>query len=150
MGRLPARFAVLPGVVPDHHPEAGNALLNLNQQGSFVVGPALAGVLIATTSTGAAFATDAAAFALATALLLLIAVKPRPADDQGPGDGSRGLLREIVDGLAYTWNDVGLRSVIVLIAVVDFWFAGAMEVGLPAPDAASMLPKAAAPWPNRC
>ena len=128
---LPARYAVLPGVVPDHQLEAGNALLNLNQQGSFVVGPAVAGVLIATTSTGAAFAADAAAFALATALLLLVAVKPRPDADQAPGDGSRSLLREIVDGLAYTWNDVGLRSVIALIAVVDFWYAGAMEVGLP-------------------
>src|SRR5262249_16846095 len=52
---LPARFAILPTVVADDQLEAGNALLNLNQQGSLFLGPALAGVLVAAAGPGPAF-----------------------------------------------------------------------------------------------
>jgi MFS family permease len=131
---LPARFAVLPTVIHDHELEAGNALLNLNQQGSMFLGPALAGVLIATTNTGAAFGVDAAAFAVATLLLLSVQTRGRPASaDLAPASAppTAGLLREMADGVAYTWNDVALRSIIALIAVVDFCYAGAIQVGLP-------------------
>lgn len=128
---MPARFAVVPSVVADHHLEAGNALLTLNQQGSMVLGPAVAGVLIATTSTGLAFAGDAVAFALAALLLLALSTAPRLGAQDQPASPPGSLLRTMADGLAYVWNDVGLRAVIALIAVIDFCYAGAMQVGLP-------------------
>jgi MFS family permease len=86
---LPARFAVLPGVVADHHLEAGNALLNLNQQASIFIGPALAGLLVAAAGPGPAFLVDAAAFG--TAALLLLAVPARPGAPAA-ASGAPGLL----------------------------------------------------------
>lgn len=125
---LPARFAVLPGAVADRHLEAGNALLNLNQQASIFVGPALAGLLVAAAGPGPAFLVDAAAFAIAS--LLLLAVPSRP----GAGAASSSvfsLLGEIRDGLRSAWDDAGLRAVLLVVAAVNFATTASMTVGLP-------------------
>jgi MFS family permease len=124
---LPARYAILPSVVADPDLEAGNALLNLSAQGTGVVGPVLAGLLVAAVGTGAAFASDAAAFSLATVLLLLLPAASRPAG----GAENAGLLSEIRAGLAYAWRDAGLRSVLLVVAAVDFCAAAAISVGVP-------------------
>jgi len=138
---LPARFAILPTVVADDQLEAGNALLNLNQQASMFVGPALAGVLVAAAGSGPAFLVDAASFALASALLVALPVAPAAAPapaapaataaPDAPAAGGAGLLGDIRDGLRYAWNDVAIRAVLLLIAAIDFASAGAMQVGLP-------------------
>jgi MFS family permease len=126
---LPARFAVLPSVVADQHLEAGNALLNLNQQASIFVGPALAGLLVAAAGPGPAFVVDAAAFAVASALLLAVPAAPRPA----AAAASRvwGLLVEIREGLRYAWSEAGLRAVLLLVAAINFATTASMTVGLP-------------------
>jgi hypothetical protein len=127
---LPARFSILPRVAADHELEAGNALLNLNQQGSLFIAPALAGVLVAAAGPGTAFALDAGLFALATLLLAMLRV--RPAAPAAPGTAEPApapdLLREIRDGLRYAWADVGIRTVMVLVAAIDFAFAAALQV----------------------
>jgi MFS family permease len=127
---LPARFSILPTVVPDEELEAGNALLNLNQQGSVFVGPALAGLLVAAAGLGAAFVVDAATFGVAALLLLSVARRPAPAAASARAEAA-DLRQEILDGLGYAWADVGIRAVLLLIAVVDFASAGAMQVGMP-------------------
>jgi len=125
---LPARFAVLPSVVDDHHLEAGNALLNLNQMASMFVGPALAGLLVAATGPGPAFLVDAAAFAAASLLLLAV-----PASRPAPRTASQvgGLFVEIREGLRYAWSDVGLRATLILVTTINFAYTASMTVGLP-------------------
>jgi MFS family permease len=126
---LPARFAVLPGVVADHHLEAGNALLNLNQNVSMFAGPALAGLLVAAAGPGPAFVVDAACFAAASLLLLTVSGRPRPAVETPAPAEAPDLLREIGEGLRYAWDDVGLRAILMLVAVINVATA-AMAVGL--------------------
>jgi MFS family permease len=126
---LPARFAVLPGVVADHHLEAGNALLNLNQNASLFLGPALAGLLVAASGPGPAFAVDAAAFAMASLLLLTVRAR-QTAGEPAPAKAA-GLLADIREGLRYAWNDAALRAVLLLVAAVNFASTAAMSVGLP-------------------
>src|ERR1700693_1083187 len=67
---MPARSSILPRIVSDHELEAGNAVLNVSTQVAIVIGPALAGVVVATMGTGWAFAVDAACFALGALFVL--------------------------------------------------------------------------------
>lgn len=127
---IPARFSVLPSVVGEDELEAGNALLNLNQQGALFLGPAVAGLLVAATGPGPAFALDAVAFGLAALILPGVVIRQAPSAAGPPADGV-SLLREIGDGLRYAWSDAGLRAAIVLSAAINFATAGAMSVGLP-------------------
>jgi MFS family permease len=124
---LPARFAILPSIVDDRHLEAGNALLNLSGQATGVVGPVVAGLLVAAVGTGPAFVVDAGAFAVATVLLLLMPA----AAGASRGTGGTGLLAQIGDGLAYAWRDVAIRWTLLVVAIVDFCAAAAISVGLP-------------------
>ena len=126
---FPARSSILPQVVADHELEPGNALLNVTGQAAVILGPILAGVVVATFGTGWAFAADAACFALGFVFVLWLPVPARPAQTQKHPDG--GLGGQILAGLRYAWNDIGLRVALIVIAVIDFGANGALGVGLP-------------------
>jgi hypothetical protein len=126
---MPARGAILPRIVADDQLEAGNAVLNVSSQVSVVVGPALAGVVVATMGTGWAFAADAACFAIGALFVLwLPGASPVEADSTS---SERGLGGQIMAGFRYAWADVGIRSALIIIAAVDFGANGAIGVGLP-------------------
>lgn len=126
---FPARSSILPQVVADHELEPGNALLNVTGQAAVILGPILAGVVVAMFGTGWAFAADAACFALGFVFVLWLPVPARPAEQHKHPDG--GLGGQIVAGLRYAWNDIGLRVALIVIAVIDFGANGALGVGLP-------------------
>jgi MFS family permease len=65
----PASNAIVPQVVPGPRLQEGTALLNVSRNAGKVAGPALAGVLLALGSPGAALAVDAATFAASAAFL---------------------------------------------------------------------------------
>jgi len=65
----PASNAIVPQVVPSARLQEATALLNVSRNGGKIVGPALAGVLLALGSPGAALAVDAATFAVSAACL---------------------------------------------------------------------------------
>lgn len=70
---VPSMQAFVPRIVgPDRLPSA-NALLQGTLQLTSIVGPPLAGVVVAAAGTGIAFGIDAASFAIAAGLLLLTA-----------------------------------------------------------------------------
>src|SRR5579859_5240896 len=125
---LPARAAILPRLVADRDLEPANALLNISSQASIVIGPALAGLVVAGFGTGWAFAADAACFAVGLPLVLwLPGVKP--ASDAA--SGARGMGGQILAGFRYAWSDLGIRAVLLIIAAFDFAANGAIGVGLP-------------------
>ena len=125
---MPARGAILPQVVNTRELESGNALLNVTSQASVILGPLLGGVVIAAYGIGWAFAADAAAFVLG---LLLVLWLPAPARSAAAGGRAAGLGGQIVDGLRYAWSDFGIRTVLIVVAVIDFAANGALGVGLP-------------------
>ena len=84
--------------------------------GSRVIGPAIAGVLIAAVGTGACFVINAFSFlAVLTALLLVREDELRSVE--------RDPSAKVVDGLrrafAYAWNDRDLRLVLTVVTVVS-------------------------------
>jgi MFS family permease len=68
----PAATGLVPATVSAERLQQGNALLGLSRSMAFVIGPAVAGVIAATTNPGIVFVVDAATFAVsATSLALL-------------------------------------------------------------------------------
>lgn len=126
---LPAKGSIMPRIVADNELEPANAVQNVTLQAAAILGPALAGVVIAATGTGWAFAADAACFALGSVFLMLLPSAPQAAKTDG--QAGRNIGGQILAGVRYVWADVGIRAILVVIAVIDFAAAGALEVGLP-------------------
>ncbi len=76
-----------------------------------IVGPTLAGALVALVGEGICFALNAASFAAVLTSLILMRFTPRePRITQHP-------LREIRDGYSYSWNTPQIRVSLMLVAV---------------------------------
>ncbi len=128
---MPARQSILPRVVADRDLEAGNAVLNVTAQASVILGPVLGGLIVQALGTGWAFAADAASFAIGLVFVLLLPTVSASTAAVGPRMAAGGLSGQIMDGLRYAWSDVGIRVMLIVIAVIDFAANGALGVGLP-------------------
>jgi len=124
---LPASMAFLPRLVPREHLEAGNAALQVSKQGSVILGPALAGLLVAAYGPGPAIAVDAVCFAATSALLLTIRNGAAPLARL---PGGRDLLRNLGAGIAYVWASIPLRVFLAATTTLNLAFAGPATVGL--------------------
>lgn len=137
---FPAQSAIVPRLVAKDDLQAANSLVQGTAQLTVFLGPALAGALIALLGggrhgpaalqgTGVAFAVDAATFLVSALTLFLIrseaAVRPPE------GGGEENVLAAIRTGLLAVWNDVPLRVFFLIIAAINFLFAGPFEVGVP-------------------
>ncbi len=84
--------------------------------GSRVIGPAIAGVLIAAVGTGACFVINAFSFLAVLTALLLVREDELRAVERDPS-------AKVVDGMrrafAYAWNDRDLRLVLLVVTVVS-------------------------------
>ncbi len=98
-------------VGPDHIPSAVSLNATTNSAGR-MVGPALAGLVIAVAGTGPCFIVNAGSFLLVVAALLRLSVPdlvPRRATTGRPG---------LVAGLRYVWHEPVLRRTLMAMAVV--------------------------------
>ena len=77
-GFQPAAGGLVPQIAGTEHLQRANALLGLARHVGLVIGPALAGVLIAISSPGTAIAVDAATFAISAVFLTRLHVKFEP------------------------------------------------------------------------
>ena len=123
----PASTSMVPRLLERDQMEAGNALLNISRTLSIVLGPAAAGVLVASVGAGAALAVDAAASVLAGLLVL-----PLPAGKGASGKLKTNPLGDVRDGVLHVWRDTQLRATLLVIAILNVFALGAVEVGLPA------------------
>jgi len=104
-----------------------NGLMQGSQQLTGLIGPALAGILIAAVGTAWAFGIDAASFAVAALALAFITGGRRPTVI---GELQPGLMSTIRSGFAYAWRDPAVRSLIILSAVLNFAINGPISVGV--------------------
>jgi MFS family permease len=68
----PAATGLVPATISPQRLQQANALLGLSRSLAFVAGPAIAGVIAATTNPGSVFVVDAATFAVSAASLALL------------------------------------------------------------------------------
>jgi MFS family permease len=104
----PAMSAIVPNIVPPQVLPRAIAMSSIAWQSASVIGPAVGGILYASESS-APYWTSAALMALASISVSFI--KPiRPPVIQG----SAHPIRQMIDGLSYTWNERFLLGAITL------------------------------------
>jgi DHA3 family tetracycline resistance protein-like MFS transporter len=105
----PAFGSIVPEIVPRDLLAQANSLDQFIRTGAGLVGPAVAGIVIAVAGVGWAFAIDAATFVVS--LSTALALTPRPFERIGE---RRSVLREAREGWAYvrsqTWLWVALAA----------------------------------------
>ena len=111
----PVRLALVPSLVPRELLPTAVALSSISFNLARFVGPAVAGVVIVTLDTGAAFGLNALSFAA----FLLALSRIRIASNVVPREHKRqSLLREFGDGVRYVASHSGVAPILVLLIVV--------------------------------
>jgi len=116
----PAFGAIVPLVVEPHHIASANTLITLSRQASFVVGPALAGLIYGLQGSASIFGFNAVTFLFAAGFLA--AARPRAFEPE-PREGT---LREIAAGFRYVmsipwlWISIFVASFILMVAMAPY------------------------------
>ncbi|MER5864935.1 MFS transporter [Kitasatospora sp. NPDC002040] len=122
---MPAATGLLPLVVPVERLREANALRGLVLSSGLVIGPAVAGGLVALAGPGGALALDAASFAVSAAFLLRL--RPRPSQDQPAGLSFLGELREgwgHVRSRAWVWSGMAASGVYHVVVLPSIFVLG--------------------------
>jgi MFS family permease len=98
---MPAYSGLVPQTVPEELILEAQALTQWTENLAFLLGPALATILVLTVGAGETLALDAATFVVSA--LLLTQVRPRA---RGPAVASASFAREVRDG----WHEVASRT----------------------------------------
>lgn len=121
----PASTALLPSIVSEPRLQQANSLMAIAVNGSYTVGPAVAGVLVAAGGSGFAIAVDAATFGISAAALLTLRVPTleRPAD-------APSFLHELREGWdafasrAWLWVIVAWSSLFLMLVFAPLMVLG--------------------------
>ncbi len=113
----PARQSLFPNLVPREHLPNAISLNTIMFQAASVIGPALAGLIIATGGVGWVYALNALSFLAVIAALLSMRDVPRHA-----GGGRRKIsLRAALDGLRFVFEAPLIRSTMLLDFFATFF-----------------------------
>jgi MFS family permease len=133
----PAFNALIPRVVEKDKLNAGNAILRGTHEMSFLIGSAPAGLLISAVGIDLAFGIDSISFVLAAIVLsMMTSTKGKTvlsADELHVSKKPiklKNIITDIRDGFKYTLSKPAFRAFLIAIAVIDFCFAGPIDVGL--------------------
>ena len=113
---IPVRQSFTPEMVPTREDLPGAIAFNaLMQNGGRMIGPTIAGVLIAAASEATCFLVNGVSKVAAMVTLMMMTVAPfeRPRNPPSIREGLR-------EGIAYTWNSVPLRRLLPFVALVSF------------------------------
>jgi MFS family permease len=130
----PASMSILPTLVDRDRLSAANALTQGAEQVSSILGPALAGILLALIGLGASFGATAVLFLIATALFGSVARAAKTsgsqASDVSEEDNVQGGARiEFGEGLRYVWRDGVIRSLLLILLCTNLAMMGPLYVG---------------------
>ncbi len=126
----PAINTIVPMLVPEGQLPAANALMQGTQQLAGLVGPAVAGFVVAAVQTGPAFVVDTISFAVAAGVLVLVRGGRRSAHVVDGDARSASVLATVREGVAYAWAHPAIRALLLLIAAFNFAFTGPISVGI--------------------
>lgn len=115
---VPALQAFLSEMVEREHLSSAIALNSAIYNGSRVIGPAVAGVMIAAAGTGTAFIVNG--FSFFGVLLSLFLIRVGTESPSRDGEAARP-LRAILDGLEYSWHHPLIRTIVLFIAVISIF-----------------------------
>jgi len=113
---MPSRQSLVVDMI-DKREDLGNAIaLNSSMvSGARVLGPSIAGVIIAITGEGTCFLLNAISYIFVIVFLLLMKITPRKVIPQ-----NTHVLKGFIEGFKYTFGSMPMRYVILLLALVSF------------------------------
>ncbi|WP_157756789.1 MFS transporter [Plantactinospora sp. KBS50] len=114
--QYPALSSAIPLLVEKDRLQRANGLVGTARSVADICGPALAGVLIATSGLRAVLIADLASFAVALLSVQLVRLTEAPRDDT---TGRRRLAADSVEGLRYLFARPSLRGLTLVIFVVN-------------------------------
>jgi predicted MFS family arabinose efflux permease len=127
----PALNTMVPMLVPRDQLAPANAAISGSTQVMGLVGPALAGVVIALLETGPAFVVDAASFGVAALAVYLVRGGRRATPSEPSGEPPPSIMASIGEGVRAAWADPALRGTLILITAFNLAFSGPLSVGIP-------------------
>lgn len=114
-------FAAIPSLVGQDDLVAANGRIMATNSAGQIVGPILAGVLVTLMSPADLLFFDAASFLVSAASLAAIRRSFNAAEPPSPsGAGLTGLLNDVRAGLRYVWSHPVLRSISLMMALINF------------------------------
>jgi len=113
---IPVRQAFVVEMVPDRD-DLGNAIaLNSSMvQAARLIGPTIAGLLVASVGEGVCFLLNSASYL--AVLLALVAMKLGPSPHHGRQ--KRHVLHELKEGVTYAFGFVPIRSILLLVSLIS-------------------------------
>lgn len=122
----PAGSAFLPSIVEPEQLPAANSVSASTRQITTLAAPGPAGLFIRAFGNAWAFLLDAISFFGIIAALVRLPDPPVPSS-RAP---QKNMMRSIAEGFRYVKADVSLRSLMLVIAVLNFAIAGPVGIGL--------------------
>ena len=117
-------FAAVPSLVPSGDLVTANGWIMSTNSAGQVLGPVLAGGLLAVVPVAELLFVDAATFVVSACALLAIRrsfnAADAPSDDAPPGSRVRRVLRDVGAGLRYVLGNPVLRTISLMMAIINF------------------------------
>jgi MFS family permease len=121
----PAMSSVLPAIVGDEEKLVeANSIWSQMDSVSFVLGPALGGVLALLGAPELAFVINGATFLVSAATLLFVRIPPREAPETAEGDEEQGWLSETLAGFRFLFRENEGVLAAQTVAFVGLTFTG--------------------------
>lgn len=111
---IPARQSFLVEMVGQDDLMNAIALNSSMFNSARIIGPAVAGIMVAALGEGMCFLLNGISFIAVIAGLLLMRIENEPVDRKG-----RGKMQQLREGLHYVYKNPGLRSLLLLLGVVS-------------------------------
>jgi len=121
---VPAQTAYMPSLLQCEQLVAASSVSQSTAQITTIVGPVPAGFMIKTLGVAWAFFADAISF------LFIIGALWKLPDPPKSQTARKAMLHSIVEGIAYVGKDVPLRSLMLLVTILNFCIAGPVSIGL--------------------
>ena len=130
---FPAQQSIVPELVETDQLQRANGIVQGTAQATVLVGPALAGIVIAvlgseaadTTGIAIALLLDAITFVISMVTLRLIRPRERATHAQP------SIAESIREGVRFIWGKASMRAVIAISLGANLFIVGPFEVGLP-------------------
>ena len=117
-------FAAIPSLVGEQELVTANARIMATNNAGQILGPGLAGALVAFVPVAGLLFVDAGSFLVSSGCLALIRCSFNAATSATPtgrpaGSAIRALLADVREGLAYVWSNPVLRSISIMMALIN-------------------------------
>lgn len=123
----PVRMTLVPNLVSREQLQSAIATTSISFNVSRFVGPAIAGLIIATLGVSAAFAINGISYLAIVSAVFFVKLRPMASREKKPGD----VWSELLDGVRYVRAHPTIRGLLIIIAGASVFGRGALEM-LPA------------------